>query len=637
MTQVAMGRSRSLLRIPRAVLALACLALISPAALARTLELSYRLSLAHPANHILEVQTTAGQVTSPTLEFQMPSWSPGRYAIYDFSKNVQEFEARGGQGQTLPWTKLDKQTWRVDARRAGGTVRVRYRVFANDLNGTFSQFDTSHANLNGASIFMYLVGHKSDPLTLSVDFPADWGPKWKIISSFSLSLDQRTFQAANYDRLIDTPIEISPACSLDEFQEGGKTFRVAVHSYPEPVADRSKLLDGLKKIVRSELAMMPAPDFEHYTFIFHFAPEIPLGDAMEHANSTQIITRGSLADGAAAIALENAAHEFFHLWNVKRLRPAALGPFDYTRETYTPSLWFAEGITSYYADVHLRRSGVWTRQEFLTHLTEAVRELETEPGRTLMSAESSSFHAWFYDRSPQMQETNFANTTISYYNKGLLLGMLLDLEIRAKTNARRSLDDVLRFMYDKFYRLAHTGKQPPSNYYAPGAGYEEQDILEAVNTVSGSDFARFFERYVKGTDPLPYGPTLALGGLELHLAPLRGAAPTLGILTQRHDRGLRIVAIEPGGAADRAGLSRDDLLIAVDNLSLEVAELDERLSIYPPGADVPVTFERHGKIETIPIRLGPPPASYTIVETLNASPAATAIRTGWLGSSSTAP
>ncbi len=627
-----------------ALLGLAGLAFASQARSADTLELGYRLTLSHPTAHLLAVEITAGHVTSPALDFQVPAWSPGRYAIYDFAKNVQEFEARGDQGQALPWTQLDKQTWRVVARGAGGIVRVKYRVFANDLNGTFSQFDTSHANVNGASVFMSVVGHKPDPLTLSVELPEDARLEWKVWSGFSRSPQQRTFQVENYDRLIDTPLEFSPACSADEFQEAGKTFRVVVHSYPEvaqasaiggpvpaprqvgvpPEPGRSKLLDGLKKIVRSEMATMPAPDFEHYTFIFHFAPEISLGDAMEHRNSTQVIVRGSLGRGAAAPALEDAAHEFFHVWNVKRLRPVGLGPFDYTRETYTSSLWFAEGITSYYADVHLLRAGLWTRQQFLERLGEQIHELESEPGRKLMSAESSSFHAWFYDRSPQMQETNFANTTISYYNKGLILGMLLDLEIRARTNGQKSLDDVLRLLYRKFYQ------QPPSSYYGPGAGYQERDILEAVNAVSGSDFTSFFERYVEGTDSLPYGPTLARAGLELRVAPRRGAPPSLGILTQRQDRGLRIVAVEPGGAADRAGLSRDDLLLAVDSLSLEATELEERLTIYPPGAEIALTLERHGKEDTVTVKLNPPPNAFAIVEAANPIPTQLAIRTGWL-------
>jgi predicted metalloprotease with PDZ domain len=258
---------------------------------------------------------------------------------------------------------------------------------------------------------------------------------------------------------------------------------------------------------------------------------------MEHLNSSQIIVQGELSGTGLAEALETAAHEFFHLWNVKRLRPAGLGPFDYTREQYTRSLWFTEGVTAYYAYLHLLRSGVWSRQQFLEHLAEEIRGLELEPGRLLMSAESSSFHAWFYDRSPQMQETNFANTTISYYNKGAVLGMLLDLEIRARTGGQKSLDDVLLAMYRKFYA------PPAADYYGPGQGYKSEDILQAVNAVAGSDFTTFFERYVRGTEPLPYAPTLASAGLQLRVSTSADSAPSLGVLTQRLDRGLEIVAV----------------------------------------------------------------------------------------------
>ncbi len=570
----------------------------------------------------MEVEIVAAKVTEPILDFVMPAWSPGRYAIYDFAKNVQEFEAVGEHCQALPWTELDKETWGVETRDSGGTVRARYRVFANDLNGTFSQFDTSHANLNGSSLYMYIAGHKSDPLTLTVDAPA----AWKLINGFSESTEQRTFRVQNYDLLVDTPMEISGDCSLDQFREQGKTIRVAVHGYAEEGTDRSKLLEGLKKIVRSEMALMPEPDFQHYTFIFHFAPDIALGDGIEHLNSTQIVIRGELSDENLSEALANAAHEFYHLWNVKRLRPTALGPFDYTRENYTKSLWFAEGVTSYYAYLYLMRSGVWSRQAFLKRLADEVRNLETEPGRVLMSAESSSFHAWFYDRSPQMQETNFANSTISYYNKGALLGMLLDLEIRNRTQGQKSLDDVLRSMYRTFYEVG------AASYCGPGRGYEEKDILEAVNAVAGSDLTPFFTRYVRGTEPLPYAQALAHAGLELRVAVAPGSAPSLGLSTQPNDRGVKITAVFPGGAADRAGLSRDDLLIAVDELSLATTNLKDRLQIYPAGAEVPFTVERHGRRERISVTLDAPlPDQYSIEELPKATPEQVEIRNGWLG------
>jgi len=638
---------RKLAAVFLAVVALA----LSAAAVARPgpqpLELEYHLRIVRPSTHLVEVEIVASKVTEPHLDFTMPAWSPGRYAIYDFAKNVQEFEATDATGQKLAWTNTDKQTWRVDATAAGGTVRVRYKVFGNDLNGSFSQIDSTHANLNGASIYMYVTGHKPDPVTLTIEAPNGW----KVYSGFSLSPDERSFRGPNYDRLIDTPIEISPECQAEQFTEGGKTIRVVVHDYepeedsdspgqasksasPAPSPKLTELVNGVKRIVASEMAMMPAPDFPHYTFLFHFAPDLSNGgDGMEHLNSTQIIVRGSLDDDAGIEeAEESAAHEFFHLWNVKRLRPAALGPFDYTREDYTRSLWLAEGATSYYAYVNLLRSGLWDQRQFLTHLADEVRTLELEPGHALMSAESSSFHAWFYDRSPQMQETNFANTTISYYNKGAVLAMLLDLEIRGRTQGEKSLDDVMRRMYEQFYAAPARSAAPPASYYAAGRGYEEKDILATLNSAAGGDWNPFFERYVEGTAPLPYAESLAQAGLELRVATEPGAPPDLGVAVQAMDRGVRITAIRPGGAADRAGLERDDVLVAVDELSLATEDLATRLKMYPPGAEVPFTVERHARRFRVTVKLDPPVAGeYTIVESKRATPEQLGLRKGWLG------
>jgi predicted metalloprotease with PDZ domain len=603
--------------------------LTTPQAAPDRLELSYSLGMERPSTHLLQVEIMVTKVAAPVLRFAMPVWAPGRYAIYDFAKNVQEFGVVGANGQALPWVQPDKQTWAVNTSDCGGTVKVRYKVFANDLTGSFSQFDTSHGAINGASIFMYLSGNKPDPLTLTIQPPQGW----KIVSGFSMSLTQTTFHVPNYDGLIDTPLEISPDCWVNDFEEDGKTFRVAVNSYPDQDGDagnRSALVDGLKKIVHSEMAMMPEPDFSHYTFLFHFDPGPPMGDGMEHLDSTDIIVRGKLSDSGLSQALETAAHEFFHLWNAKRLRPAGLGPFDYSREAYTRSLWFVEGITTYYSYVNLLRSGIWSQQEFLDRLAGEVRALREAPGRRLMSAENSSFHAWFFDRSPQMQETNFANTTISYYNKGALLGMLLDLEIRSATHGQKSLDDVMGLMYGKFY------DSPAATYYLRGRGYTEKDILDAVNQVSGTDFTPFFEQYVAGTVPLPYKEVLAKAGLALHIATSSQEPPSLGVLVEPVDTGVRIYAVQSGGAADRAGLSRDDILISVDDQSLATESLSDRLSIYPAGAKVPFQVERHERRLFVTVQLDPPqPDEYSITELPGATGEQVKIRQGWLNANQT--
>jgi predicted metalloprotease with PDZ domain len=593
------------------------------------LALQYHLILAHPDAHLVTVEIDAGNVRQPSLSLVMPAWSPGRYAIYNFAKDVQQFDAAGAQGQQLPWVNTDKETWKVDTQNAGGTVKITYRVFVNDLSGTFSQFDPTHANINGASVYMYIAGHKPDPVTLSVQPPAGWRRSSEIIDGFSDSTAQTTFQAPNYDRMIDTPVEVCTDCEITHFTDHGKLFRVAVHSYgrgDQSTAEwTANLTQGLQKIVHSEMAMMPEPDFQEYTFLFHVSPFISLGDGIEHLNSTEIVMRGVTDRQTLPQAFELAAHEFFHVWNVKRLRPAGLGPFDYTREVYSRSLWFAEGVTSYYSYINLYRSGIWSQQELLDHLAEEIRQFQNEPGRGMMSAESSSFHAWFYDGAPQLQKTNFANSTISYYNKGAILGMLLDLEIRERTGGRKSLDDVLRSMYKKFYQA------PAATYYLPGRGYTERDILETVNEVSGSDFAPFFQKYVQGTAPLPYAEALNNAGLQLSVSTAPGTSASLGASIAPVENGYEIVAVRPGGPAEKAGLGRGDTLVEVDGLSLIPQGPQQLLKMYPPGAKVPFTVQRYGKREMIWIQLGQAaPNVYKLEIDPGASPQQLRVWEGWL-------
>lgn len=592
------------------------------------LDLEYHLTILQPSTHIMDVEIDVGNATGAALDFVMPAWAPGRYAIYNFSKNVQQFSATTATGAPAPWLQTDKQTWRVDTSGIGVVVRVRYRVYENDLTGSFSQLDTSHANIDGPCVFMYIDGHKADPITLTVQPPAEWGAAVPLYSGFSDSPAERTFHAANYDLLVDTPIEIAPRLHVQQFRNRGKLFRVVVHNLGEPAGSKAEwmqpLTDGIHKLVKAEMAGMPAPDFSTYTFLIHFSPFIEYGDGMEHLNSTQIVVHG---EAAASVneALETVAHEFFHLWNVKRIRPAGLGPFDYTREVYTPSLWFAEGVTSYFSYLGLLRSGLWTQDQFLKRLAFEARELRNQPGRKLMSAERSSLDAWYFDRTPQMQQTNFANTTISYYNKGALLGLLLDLEVRARTNGEKSLHDVMRLLYRRFYL------SPAATYYLPGKGYTETDLIDAFNSVTGSDFADFFSHFVQGADPLPYAATLSLAGMQLQTSVKPNTPPALGVLFDETEVGVEVRAVLHGGAAERAGISRGDVLTAVDGLSLASQNLEGRLRIYPPGAKVPFTLIRLGEEKTVWVTLDPPlPNDFQITPLDNATPAQIKVRNAWL-------
>ncbi len=481
-------------------------------------KISYTLSMPDPASHLFEVRVDVeGLAGAEYVDFQMPRWSPGRYAVFEFAKNVQEARV---SPYCKPQTKcergsfraerLDTQTWRADAQRAPG-LTFSYRVFADDLSGTFSQLDARHANFNGGSVFVYVAGHKQDPAALKIDAPKGW----KIMNGQSKGVDQNEFRFANYDLLIDTPTEVAPDFNVETFEVAGKTYRVVVHSFGDEAGKRGEFAKQVERVVRAEVALMPEPDYEQYTFLFHFDPTTRRGDGMEHLNSTQIIETSALGTGNTLDeAVGTAAHEFFHVWNVKRMRPAGLGPWDFTRPVVTRGLWIAEGFTNYYGKLLQRRAGIWDDEQLLRAYSFAVGGIENQPGVKLTSAVEASLLAPFIDRASHDQKTNVANTLVSYYPKGETVALALDLLIRGRSNGRTSLDDVMRRAYTKFYL-----ESPQDSYYLKGRAYTVEEFERLASETTGLDLSDFFSRYVHDAQPLPYEEALAHVGLRLTRTP----------------------------------------------------------------------------------------------------------------------
>src|SRR5215216_3605231 len=471
--------------------------------------ISYRLSMSRPQSHLFEVQIIVElpeQLKDKPLQFQMAKWSPGRYGVFDFAKNVQEFRANAAV------TRVDDQTWSVTPK-GNLTLSVSYKVFGNDLSGTFSQLDTSHANYNGASIFMYIVGHKPDPVKLTIQAPAGW----RIVNGRTERAGQTEWQFPNWDILIDTPTEIAPDWTQDTFEVDGKKYHVVVHSFGPEGGKRAALVRDIEKIVRAETAMWGPPEFSEYTFLIHYAADDRSGDGMEHLTSTQIIEPGALAEaGVYEQTLGTVSHEFFHVWNVKRLRPQELGPWDFARPLATRGLWVAEGFTNYYGHLMLRRAGLWDDKQFLNEEADTIERIESAQGSRLMSAEESSLSAPFIDRAQHAQSTNLQNTSISYYPKGELIGMVMDLLVRGRTKGKTSLDDVMRAMYEEFYL-----KSPNSSYYLRGRGYQPEDLERMVASRSGADFSDFFKQHIRDVEVLPYHEAFAYVGLRLMKTPAK--------------------------------------------------------------------------------------------------------------------
>jgi predicted metalloprotease with PDZ domain len=457
-----------------------------------------------PTSHLYDVHIDIGNVSGDVVRLQMPVWSPGRYARFDFARSVQDLTITGPSGAPLRWDRENGSLWRVYPA-AARSVAVHYRVFANTLSGTFSVLDTAHANWNGASLFMYVVDHKPDPVTLRIDAPRGW----HIVNGDARAPDQTDYRFENYDRLIDTPTEVAPTLMVDTFNVDGRIYRTMVHhNGPSTTAERRRFVSDVEKIVRYENTVFGPPPLEMYTFLFNIG--YPGGDGMEHLFSTQIINRNSWRNADALLAgVGTAAHEYFHVWNVKRVRPIALGPFDYTREQYQPSLWVAEGWTQYYGQMALYRAGVLARDGLDPMVANSiVRPNLTEPGRKEVSARMASFEAPFWDGAQPGYAVS-DESFFSYYTKGAGLALYLDLLIRSRSGNVRALDDAFR----NLRRLSW--EQPNASYYLRGRGYTEDDVERAVSEAAGTDLHDWFTRHVGGVEDPDFDEALGWAGLRL--------------------------------------------------------------------------------------------------------------------------
>jgi predicted metalloprotease with PDZ domain len=580
--------------------------------------------MTRPVSHLFEVAIIVElpeELKDKPLQFQMAKWSPGRYGVFDFAKNVQEFRAVAENAATRAVTRVDDQTWSV-APMGATTLTISYKVFGNDLSGTFSQLDSRHANYNGASIFMYVVGHKPDPVKLTIQPPAGW----RIVNGRMEQRGQTEWLFPNWDVLIDTSTEIAPDWTQDTFQVDGKKYHVVVHSFGPEGGKRAALVRDIEKIVRAQVAMWGAPEFEEYTFLFHFAADDHSGDGMEHLTSTQIIEPGTLAEpNIYEAALSTASHEFFHVWNVKRLRPQELGPWDFTRPLSTRSLWVAEGFTTYYGHLMLRRAGLWNDKRYLERLADTIKRIEGAPGSRLMSAEESSLSAPFIDDAPHAQLTNIENTTISYYPKGALIGMVMDLIVRGRTKGKASLDDVMRDMYEEFYL-----KSSNDSYYLRGRGYQTEDLERVVSRRSGFDFSDFFKRHVRSVEVLPYDEAFSYVGLRLVKTQAK----------EPFDAGLSIPFDDPGEAiienvrnnspAEDAGLQTNDEIVSLGGKAVTKDWL-KTLARFKPGDSVAVTVRRDRRTIKTNIVLGQPERfDYKIEEMPGATTEQKRLRAAWL-------
>jgi len=538
-----------------------------------------------PWTHMLDVEMRLKQPGATSVDLVMPVWTPGSYLVREFERHVQDFGAKDANGRALEWTKINKDTWRIKTNGAR-EVRVNYRVYANELTVRTNEMNSDHAFWNNAALLMYPDGKLNMPSTLRVVAPSGW----KVATGLPpVSGQANTFRAENFDILYDSPFEVSDFKEL-KFEVRGVPHRIVIDG--EGNYDPARMRAEVQKIVEAELGMFGEIPYHDYTFILHLRSNT--GGGLEHLNSTALGFRRfafSDADGYRRFGAL-VAHEFFHLWNVKRIRPDALGPFDYTKENYTRLLWVAEGITEYYGHLMLRRAGLISDEEYLAHLAQQIEDFQNTPGRQVMSNEEASFDAWIKYYRP---DENSVNSQISYYDKGELLGMLLDLEIRRRTNNAKSLDDVMRMLYNDFFKK--------------GRNYTPADFQKTCETTAGGSLEQFFARYVRGTEELPYDQFLSAAGLRLNTTGatemmLVPATSYLGADLEETNGVLTIKSVRAGTPAYEQGLNAKDQIVALDGERVSKELFEKLIRAKPLGSVIRVTVFRNDDLRTFEVKLG---------------------------------
>jgi predicted metalloprotease with PDZ domain len=611
-------------RVVKLSVALVAAVLLMPSFAAAAEPLRYELGFEGPNTHLMDVTIGANGLEGAAADFAMPDWAPGSYYIQNYAANVERFRATGADGKDLRWRKTDSQTWRVELSGAS-SVTVQYQVFGNTLRNNQAQYDERHAFIAGPSVWMYLVGSKERPIELAIDVPAGW----KVATGME-HMSDRTFRAADFDWFADAPLEISDFAETD-FQVLGTTYHVIVHDV-EGRKDFSKFTADTQKFVEKIVAMfapvagtgVQAAPFKDYYFLYHIWPGT--GGGLEHLNSTQINYSKDWDDTGPAegygtqydLKLFVASHEFFHAWNVKRLRPRPLGPFDYSEMVHTPSLWISEGLTSYYGALALVRAGLVPPQEYLDGIAKLITKFEAGPGRSERSIEDTSWDTWFPNSGTVQQKNNLANTWYSYYDGGQVMGHILDFAIREKTKNQKSLDDWMRVLY--------------SRYALPKPGFEPDDAVRAASEVAGGDLSELFRRYISGKETIPYEKYFAYAGISV-AAKVDSSKPWIGVELAKgdHDR-LNVKNVIPDSPAQKSGLDRDDVILAVDSRAVNQAGFTEAVAAHKPGDTIHVTIVRLGEVKEVPVAIGSNPhPTYTLKPMEHPSNAQKTIYNSWLG------
>jgi predicted metalloprotease with PDZ domain len=577
--------------------------------------IDYSLGWDNPATQLFTVRVTARSAGEP-ITFSLPAWRPGRYIVQNYAANVQNVRAEDERGESLPVEWIDLDSWRVVPNGAG-RVTLIYEYYAATFDAGSSVLRPDLAYFNPVNLLPWVEGRADQAARLTLTVPEEWLVATQLEPARE---GGRVFSAPDYHTLADAPTIASPNLVDWPFEVDGVRFHAAFRPAPElHDLTREEVLGALTAIAREEAGIFGGGfPFEEYWHLYQLVP-YPFGHAVEHAASASYV----LNDQVFALSgnwnyhgfLSVTAHELFHAWNVKRIRPAALWPYDYSDPQLTRLHWWTEGVTAYYDELVLARADLITEDEYFEALTRQVQALQNAPGRRITSASHSSWTSW---------HTGYGggnpNQTISFYNKGFLLGLLLDLAIRDATEGESGLDDVFRLLWNE--------------YYLEDRGVPEDGIERAVEAVAGRAFDDFFARYVHGTEELPYAAMLAVVGLETRQVEIeRKPAATMGLVLRQSGEEITVANALPEGPGLAAGIMRGDRVLAVDGHELEGPDLDSTLSQHSPGDRVAVRILREGKtIEVEVVLSGGGNLRWEVHPVEEPTERQLSLREGWLAS-----
>lgn len=593
-----------------------------PATAGAQAPVTYEVRFPNAVHHEAEITVTFADVPAGALEVRMSRSSPGRYALHEFAKNVYAVSAEDGSGRKLAITRPDPYGWTVAGHN--GTVRFRYTLFADRVDGTYAAVDATHAHLNMPATFAWARGLETRPIRVTFHPPA--GSGWKAATQLVPTDRPMTFTAPDLQYFLDSPTELSDF-ALREWTvaSGGRpqTIRLAVH-HAGTDAEVDRYAEMARKVVAEQIAVFgEAPAFDHgtYTFIADYLPYAS-GDGMEHRNSTILTSSGSLASNAAGL-LGTLSHEFFHAWNMERLRSRMLEPFDFERANMSDELWFGEGFTSYYDDLTIKRAGLMSLDEYARGIGGVLNSVINAPGRRYHSAVEMSQQAPFVDAAVSVDPTNRANTFLSYYTWGTAIGLGLDLTLRTRFRGV-TLDDYMRALWQRH------GK--------PERPYTLADLERALAELTGDAAfaADFFGRYIRGRDVPDYEALLAQAGLLLRKA--NPGRPTLGQAQIRYDGGQAhlVSGTLVGTPLYEAGLDRGDRIIALAGRPVRSDDdVNAVLAAHAPGDAVEIRYEQRGRKHTATLRLAEDPRLEVVTFERAGRPVSAEIRRfreAWLGS-----